>query len=424
MPATLLSWIRNILRPATLGGALIYGFAPALGQYAPSPSFGLGQSVDQPSRQYTGLPFAGWMFYPSLLVGAVFDSNVNQTPMAASASGARLVPNLTAQRDDGIYKATLYGNMDGRFYVDGDQTSQIDARAGVSEVYEARRDLVFTFQGDYSRQTNVFTNANTNPPATVSASLSEIAPISTTTINPSNQFSGLASVQKTLDHGFLGLSASIADVAYDNTGSLDSTTYAVAGRAGYLVTPQLYAYVEPTLDWQQYASSLSNSYGYRIVSGLGSDQLGLLHGEVYGGYQAEIYDVGPTSVGNVFGCKLTYLPTLYWTFSGIVDRNLGVAQTNPTATTLNPALTTSAILQSDYAISRLWSASARFGYLRVEYVNFPRVDDDWLAGAQLKYSVWLNMMLTLEYQYTSATSDIPGVAYIRHLATVGITYKY
>src|SRR5438105_505562 len=48
-------------------------------------------------REYTGLPVGGWLLYPSVFVGAIFDDNVNQgSTSRTSAAGARVVPSLYA----------------------------------------------------------------------------------------------------------------------------------------------------------------------------------------------------------------------------------------------------------------------------------------------------------------------------------------
>ena len=82
-----------------------------------------------PSREYTGLPVGDWLLYPTLFAGALYDTNVDQTPSGRSSPGVRLVPSLLAETTDGLLKSTLYGMADGRLYTRGSGNS-VSARAG------------------------------------------------------------------------------------------------------------------------------------------------------------------------------------------------------------------------------------------------------------------------------------------------------
>ena len=66
-----------------------------------------------------GLPIGGWLVYPKLFFGATYDSNVHQDAKVndnKSGWSARVVPSLISTYDGGIYKATLYGVVDARFF--------------------------------------------------------------------------------------------------------------------------------------------------------------------------------------------------------------------------------------------------------------------------------------------------------------------
>ena len=113
-----------------------------------------------PTGQYTeqGLAVGPFKLYPSLFVGAVYDDNFNQTASETEHSkgvGLRVVPRLTGTYDGGIHKTTIYGVVDARFF----NADTIAASAGVLHDYEAMRDLVFSFYGNYTRQTDIFNSA-------------------------------------------------------------------------------------------------------------------------------------------------------------------------------------------------------------------------------------------------------------------------
>ena len=420
--------------PCILGAALFGVFAHrSLAQNAPPLFLQGGLPLEQPSGDYKALPVGGWLLTPSLFAGAVYDSNVFQSPQQpVAASGFRIAPSLVANLNSGVHNTTLYGNLDGSFYSGAaSEKNLVNGHAGISEVYEAQRDLVFNAQGDYSHQTSLFSNVVSNPLASSTVlpnAQSLLSPIATSPTSPSSQFTGLVSFQKTLNHGFVGFGTSVVHTSYQGLSSQDGTVTTVTGKAGYYLTPQLFAYVQPSFDWRNYATSSLNSRGYRVVGGLGSDQIGLFRGEIYGGYQAENYTTAPTtsSGGPIVGARLTYLPTPYWTLIASVDETLDVATqpNSPTNSLPSSVRTRSAILQSNYALSKMWTASGSLGWVEIAYLNNLEVDRNWLFDAKLNYSVWANLGFTLEYQYTAVTSNVPLVAYNRSVITAGISYKY
>lgn len=364
------------------------------------------------------------MFYPQLMVGAVYDSNVFQSPVnPTSAIGVRLAPSLIADLNNGIHRTTLYGSMDGRFYTDASAGNAIDGRAGVIQVYEAMRDLIFRAEANYSRQTNSFTTG-----VQVTGSEPIVSPVGTTFVNPSNQFTGMASVEKTLNNSFVQLRGLVVRTTYDNTLiTQDGTVYAFTGRLGYWVTPDLNVFVEPSVDWRRYDASLLGSSGYGVVGGAASRQIGLFRGELYAGYQSEHYDAGGFGdvTSTVFGGRLYYEPTRYWQLVATLTRSLDVSvQASPLSPLGTPVRTTAAVLQSAYALSTQWSATTRLGYAKYEFIDNSRLDDTWLVGARVDYKIWQNMALSLDYQYTNWSSNVPLTSYTRHLITVGALYKY
>ena len=442
--------LKNQTKFISLSIAVAASFIGGFGDYAlakelPDDSFAAlspSRGKEKPNRDYNGLPVAGWMFYPGLTAGVVYDDNIFQTPTNRVARfGARFVPSVLAVRDEGIHELKVYGNVDARLYSGASEADSVTARAGFSHKYEAMRDLVFRFQGDYTRQTDPFNAAggfNYNAATTNPFSTGPI-------VNPFpyNQFLGSASVVKMFNESFISLRGSIAHITYDNSTGLagststpppDGSIYAVTARAGYWVSPLFYAYVEPTLDWRRYTVTTSNSNGYRVVGGLATDRLGLYRGELFAGYQAQRSDqavVAGTSTsvnGAVVGGRLIYEPTRFLTIRASLDETLGVSQVNDaTAPPGTSTRMTTAMLQADYAMSRVWTASGRVGYINTSFVTGltdPRHDNALLVGVKYIYVFSPNFGLTLDYQYISLDSNVPMVGLARNLITLSGTYKY
>jgi hypothetical protein len=411
-----------------------------------SQNFPQNSSLVEGSDRANTFPLGDWMVDLSFLAGTVFNDNILQTSIPKiSTEGIRFAPRLSGELDNGIYRTTVYGSMDGQFYSNASFENQINAQAGLAQIYEVQRDLVFRFQGDYSRETGLFNSSILSPigsspsGGTVSnptASNIIASPIGTTIINPSNQFTASAFAEKSLARGFLVLGGSVAQTTYDNSGSLDGTIATLSSRTGYWVTPQLYIFAQASIDSNRYNTGSIDSNGYKMVGGIGSNQIGLLRGELVGGYQQENYMGVVGNAGtSVYGAHLYYYPTRYWTWALLLDRTLtttsaqatllpGFSPGTPSILPGTPVSETSALLQSDYAMSRVWSVSARLGYIQYQYTGTTRVDNGWLMDARLSCQIHNNMSLTLDYQRTELSSTVSLASYTQNVITAGVFYRY
>jgi Putative beta-barrel porin 2 len=432
------AWIVAVGAVLTCASLASPSWAQGIGVNVPAPPTVItdrGDPFSQPNRDYSALPVGIWLLYPTVFAGAIYDSNVRQSATDKTSSwGARLVPSLLAEATDGIHKTTLYGMADVRLYTDhqADNADTTAARAGFMQRFQPMPDLVFNVQGDYTRQRDLFSTFGIDHSVTtLNPTAIGLAPVT----NPVayNQFSAVASVQKSFDRAFVSFAASVVDINYDTRRDLlapspDGVTYTGTARGGFWFTPFLYAYAEGSVDQRRFSDDLFNSSGYRTVGGIGSDQIGLFRGEIYGGYQSEHHDFAPLGNvnGAVFGGRLYYYPTRELTISASVDESLGVSLLESVVPGILGASTraTTALVQVTYALAREWAASARFGYIHTDYVATIREDDAWTAGATITYSVWQNFGLTLDYQHVQNSSNVPLQSFSRDVVTLGGTYKY
>ena len=134
----------------------------------------------------------------------------------------------------------------------------------------------------------------------------------------------------------------------------------------------------------------------------------------------------PTNTSSdVIGGRLYYYPTRYWTVIAAVDETLSVSTSlSPTTPAGIPLLATNAILQTNYNISQWCWVGARMGYTRSKFYGFDRLDTGWMAGASFNYEIWRNLLLTLDYQYSTVHSDAVLADFTRNVYSVGLTYKY
>jgi Putative beta-barrel porin 2 len=381
----------------------------------------------RPGRASQALIIGDWLIYPSTFGGVVYDSNVTQSATGARCSiGTRSVPSLLAETNNDLSKTTLYGTADGRMDLNqrlgsADAMSVRSLSGGVTEIYAPLPDLLFTGQGNYTRQTDLFSTLGvTDRVFEVTDSVSTLNPTGvglSPTTNPRSydQFSGALSVQKNFARSFAIAGGSIVYQLSDpNTGtaasSPDGVTYTGTARGGFWITPALYGYVEGSLDSRDYATSSLSSSGYRTTVGLGIDGIGLLKEEIYTGYQSQKYQSAAigTASGPVFGARVSYYPLPELTISLAIDQLLGASLL--AATTASPAGTsttvTSGLAKASYSIAPEWSASGRAGYIQTDYGGSLRRDQGLAIGATLTYSIWQSASLTLDCQHVALSSNV------------------
>lgn len=439
--------------PSGAQGAVAPVAVPSSGEIAPTGEY------------QEGLPVGVWTLFPSLFVGAVWDSNTNQAssnPTAQtitgsapdSGTGLAVSPRLVATTSDGgsdgaIHSSTLYGVGDFQFF----NSNTIAADAGFIHVYRPTEDVTFNLNLRYTRQTDLFNNSlnfNNNAiglhggPAIPSPTI--INPFGTTpNVNPiaNNQYTAGGSVTKTWDAWFATLRGSAFAIDYDHSTNIpapfetsqNAASFWLTGKAGWhFVNPGLYVFGEADGIWQRFQNSIFNTNGYRVTGGLGTDAPdSLIRGEVYGGYQFQHQEaqnvltpnISQDAQGSVFGGRMYYFPTQYWTWIATVDQVLGMsAQLAPNIPQGVPTRVTTGILETTYGLSQQWSIGVRAGYTRAEYFDIGRTDNGWMAGASFNYEIWRNLLLTLDYQYSTLNSNVAFNQFTRNVVSAGLTYKY
>ena len=382
----------------------------------------------KPSRDALGVPVGGWLVYPQITVGGIFDDNVYQTSsFRKQVLGIGIRPSFTADYNGGIHKTLVYGNLDARIYPDQSRATTVGGQIGFQQSYEPTPDVVARAFGDFTRSVNISSTGST------------LTGSSTVITYPSlvNTFSGGVSAKKSFDRFFIASGVNVIVTGYENATNTigvpvnlqaqSGVTTQVYVRGGYLVTPLVYAFVEPSGNWQRYrAGGYFDSSGYRIVGGLGTDRISLFRGEVYGGYQEQNFDtpgIGSVS-GGIFGGKLFYYPTRDITAQFQLNETIGTSATSTISAGTGVTKTTAAAARVNYELSRAWNAGLTGGYSHVIYIGGARRDDNYSLGAYTSYYFTRNLGISLDYNYNQLRSNVSGVGYNRNVIFAGATYKY
>ena len=427
-----------------------------------------------PAQDPNAIAIDGWLLYPTLRLYSLYSDNLFFTPTNALSVGAiGVTPSIAAVWSNGIHTTTLYGNVDRQDYPSANEVNTFDGRAGITQKYEAMRDLVFTANINYAHQTwatglqnsiqtsasapttAVMPNGNTVLPNGTILSpsgqpIGQTSPVAASGaqffVNPSNQYTATFSVDKIFNRGIVSLSESINRTDFANQTvqpSFNSRTF--SERAAFWLGPLLYAYsngsfgaivTDATLGAVSPLPSVTTN-SYRVVGGLGTRQSAIIYGSAYFGHQGSTGD-GATAGGDVYGAAISYHPAGQWMLSGTFDRTINIvsgpfvanlALTLPGLSAVqvpigaSTEITTSG-LRLSYDITPQWFLNGQLGYSRIEYIGSLRVDNGWILDTTVRYDIWRNLSLTWEYRYANILSNAPLATANSNTGIMGAVYRF
>ena len=421
-----------------------------------------------PPSDPNAIEFDGWQLYPSLDFIVENSNNYFLSPQAKISGWAFGVsPSVTAEWSNGIHTTTLFGTFEHLQYPTESSVNTNYGEATFTQRYAPLRDLTFTFLGDYMHQT-ISTGLTSAIPSPITTTATSVLPngnivlpngtivspsgqiigqssaVTTASalsaVNPYDQFTGTAKIDKIFSDGVLSLGASVVRLNYEEQASEpeDFTATTVTENGAFWLGPLFYAYSDGAFTMRDNTNPNPDSTAYRVIGGIGTRQFGLFRASLYFGHQGSEASSSGSAAGEVYGGSLTYYPTADWTIKANVDETINISsQTSPSTEALSiPAPTpvqvpvssstnvTAITLRPEYNISPQWSASGLFGYTRIESIGSPVLETAWLADATLRYNIWQNLTLSWEYQYSSTVSNQPMSSASRNLIVMHASYRF
>src|SRR6185437_2267823 len=103
-----------------------------------------------PAQDPNAIAVDGWLLYPTLRLYSLSSDNLFLSPVSPLSAGAvGITPSMVAVWSNGIHTTTIYGNFDRQDYPTANEINTTDGRAGLTQRYEAMRDLIFTANINY-----------------------------------------------------------------------------------------------------------------------------------------------------------------------------------------------------------------------------------------------------------------------------------
>jgi hypothetical protein len=398
----------------------------------------------RPKTTEGAFQLADWLLYGGLGWGLACDYNLNSSPTnPQQACGPQFTPSIVAAHNTGIQRTLLYAVGDIRYYPSLHQVQVVDTSAGLVHVWEIQRDLIFRIQGEGMRNQGY------------SGFAANLAPTNLFLTTPVKYNQGYAStsLQKEFGSFFTAVGGSVTRTVYediqDNLGNTidekfrNGTVSTANTRFGYNISPILYTYIEPTMNWQRYADPNLNSQGYRVVVGLGSGRISLFNGEVYAGYATQRFEdplVGTTTIP-VVGGHLSWFPTRFLTYTFTADRGFGTSDfTNGvvppgvvpgsiinTGTGLLPGAVTTittARLDGTWDFSRFLGFNFSIGDQRLDYLDSSRRDDLLTYVGGVLFKIRPGLGIQVNYTHQNLVSNFPGAPFKRDFISAGAQSKF
>ena len=231
------------------------------------------------------------------------------------------------------------------------------------------------------------------------------------------------SVTKTFNQAFVTLGGTAFYILFDHPDNIpapfqtshDGAKYWVTGRVGYNVSRSFYVFAEGDGIFQRFNNSVFNTNGYRVIGGVGSDDPRVCS------VVKSMADIRLRTAERriTAGCPRLGHPhrrqqrCLWWPSYllpdpvlddyGAVDQTLGISTSlSPSVPQGVPTRRPRAILQTTYGISRIGRSAPGAATRKATSLGCPGCNNHgWLAGASFNYEIWRNLLLTLDYQYTT-----------------------
>jgi hypothetical protein len=375
-----------------------------------------------PGYEQIGIRDGSWMFLPSFMAGALYDSNVfSSSIMKRSDVAAVVEPSLRAH--------TLWERNGVDLTFDAQQT----AYKGNPGLDQTNASLKGNAWYDVSNDLAVLTNFEV---AHLNVGVGTLAsPLGAVQPTPYNLFSGDVSVRKEFNR--LTTSVGFRTDSYDygstkaengtviNQDSLDGQVYSLHGRVDYAISEMFgwFAAAEGNeRNVRGQPGQPLDSQGYRALSGVTMALTHLITGEIGAGYVQQSF-VDQT-IGTISGPS--YRAMLTWRPTPLIDVHFKAEQiVSETSQTSSQGVLGNAMqLGADYELRRNVILSVTGAYEVDRFFGTTRKDDVFTTDARIKYMLNQYGYLSVYHEYTTRSSDVPVYNFDKNLVGINVTAQF
>lgn len=390
----------------------------------------VGERV-HPGYEPIGYRVGGVFFYPRLLAGMRFDSNVFASPTKAQSDILFLLsPQLTVKYGRGTPGAQLNPS---RFSYQIDlgadiyrfrkfeSENRVDARGRITTNWDIAPDLQFDTAFEAARRHEE--RGDSSQPQNAAKPV------------PYNDLRGEATLTKNWGRFGVALNAGVRNLTYEDVDTFGGAVLDQTQRDGtiastyikpfYEFSPGYRAFARLRGNWREYAATGTenrNSDGYEVRGGVEFAVTPLVSGSVEAGYMSQSYEntlIQPVDGLSVKG-ELLWLATALITVRANAER--AVAETITPG--FGPRLDTLVGGQIEYELLRNVIVKAGGSFKQEDFQDSPRKDDVTRWSAGIDYALNRHVSIGARYDFVSRDSTIPTYSFDKHVVMFNVTAQH
>lgn len=375
-----------------------------------------------PGYEPVGIRANAWMFYPALLVGGLYDSNVFASNSDKHGDIAGVVrPSLLVKSLWGRHQLDFAGYVDTRQYSRYSSLDQSNASIRMKGRIDVRHDIavLFNLRAAYLHEE---VGSLSSPAGAV-----EPTPYGYTheDVTYWQQFNRLAvsfgARNENYDYG----ETRAQNGTTINQDSRDGAVNVAHGRVDYALTPDwgvFAAFEGNDRNLRGSSSGSLSSRGYHALSGFNFQLTSLIGGEIGAGYTSQRFD--DPSIGTVDGPA--YRALLTWSPTRSLDVHFKAEEiTTEAVDTVTSAVRADALMVgADYELRRNLVLSTTGSYEKDRFYGQTRQDNVYAATAALSYLLSRFGSVSLQYKYVNRDSNLPSAIFDKHEIGIDATVHF
>jgi hypothetical protein len=376
----------------------------------------------QPGYEPAGIRAGSWMFYPSLGIGARYNSNVFASNInKRNDLFLQVHPVLNLQTLWNRHAIDIQADALSLSYRDNPGLDQLNASLRTRGRIDLRHDMMVLASARAARLYEAV-GSLTSPAAAVEPTPYDLATGDATYVQ---QFGRLT----------LSAGARVSSYNYGSTraqndtiisqDSRDGQVYTGHTRLEYVFSPKLGFFGALDVNRRELRGTATQSFssdGYRALAGVDIEFTHLIRGEFAAGFADQRFDAATIAnvVGPIYRVLLTWSPT----------RSLDIyfkaehAVTNVAETSITGVRADAVQVGFDYEFRRNMVISAAAIFERDKFFGQSRVDDVFATLAELRYLLNRYWSVSLRHRYTNRDSNDPTFTYDRNEVTLGAILQF
>jgi hypothetical protein len=376
----------------------------------------------RPDYEAKGLPLGGFRLFPTLDLAVAGTDNVYYTPSPSQSDAYfTIAPRLDLQSQWSQNALELFGGLQEKKFTSLSSEDQTDWGTGGAGRLDILRGVDLYLKTDYEAQHEP--RYSPDSPGRAAAP----TPFQTETLNLRGdyQVAGLG----------LQLGGTYQDYDYDSTSLIDAAplsnddrnrnNYTGFGKASYQLSPDYSLYVQGSYEDRAYDLHVDrygfdrNSTGYILNAGSKFTLSNLIDGDVFAGYEQELYHGLLPNVGGLdFGGDIHWYATELITVNLIASHDIVDTVLRGESASNNQTVT----LDVDYELLRNLILQAAFTYVNSRYVGVdPFTLDTKTVDFGASYLINHYLSANVHYSFNGRTATVPSDIYNNNVLSIGLT---